>query len=43
MTKSELEQLEKLLTKFRDMSTDREESAKRESVRFDVEFEIDSM
>ena len=43
MTEQELKKLEKLLAKFRDIATDREESAKRESVRFDVEFEIDSM
>ncbi len=39
MTIEELKQLEHLLTLFRDDSFDREEYEKRESLRFDVEFQ----
>jgi len=39
MSDSEFQMLELLLRKFRDEAVDREEFDKRESVRFDVEFE----
>jgi hypothetical protein len=39
MEDQEYQMLESLLRKFRDESVDREEFDKRESVRFDVEFE----
>jgi len=41
MTRKELEQLEELLSKFRDDSVDREEFSRREAVRFEVEFELE--
>jgi len=34
--------LQRLLKAYRDMSVDREEWEKRESVRFDVEFDIEA-
>ena len=34
--------LQRLLKEYRDMSVDREEWEKRESVRFDVEFDVDA-
>ena len=40
MKLEDLKTLERLLTEFRDDSGDREEYDKRESVRFDVGFEI---
>lgn len=40
LTPEELKTLEQLLTKFRDDSFDQAEFDKRESLRFDVEFEI---
>lgn len=43
MNIDDLKELERLLTLFRDDSVDREEYDKRESVRFDVEFEIEAM
>lgn len=42
MTVKEIKQLERLLKKFRDESVDREEWDKRESMRFDVEFELEA-
>lgn len=42
MNIDDLKELERLLTLFRDDCVDREEYDKRESVRFDVEFEIES-
>jgi len=40
MTLDELKTLERLLRQFRDMAMDREEWEKRESTRFDAEFEL---
>ncbi|WP_160165065.1 hypothetical protein [Chrysiogenes arsenatis] len=42
MIDQELQLLELLLRKFRDDSVDREEHDKRESLRFDVEFECEA-
>ena len=42
MTVKEIKQLERLLERFRDESVDREEWDKRESMRFDVEFELEA-
>ena len=40
MKLSDLQELESLLLRYRDDSIDREEFDKRESLRFDVEFDI---